>query len=239
MRNLSIADKCKVIAAWILVKMKRLQYEDFNQQELNEYLVDYFPYALDVPVPVGNAVLTIVQGDVCLNTETHRIELHLQNDFNVEVLANPIYRTHVNAKLSAEINYDDTVKTLFFNKIRLDSLQWINDDYTLISDTRQLLNSITPASLFGGIANPLKNIINTVTGGFSDSALNYLRSFTNANKQHLLDEHKATIEKAILAEINKQPLYYQMQDNIWREYLFRQRGTHVSIADQRLRFWLS
>ena len=92
---LSLKNRLKVAIAMLLVKLGKLKYDQFTEQELNQLIVGYFPQALTLPVPVGKASLKLLQGEISMPTSTDRIQLQLFCSIEIRVLANPIYRAHL------------------------------------------------------------------------------------------------------------------------------------------------
>lgn len=241
MQKLSFTDKMKVVGAYVLIKSRLHSFEDFTKRELTKYLSDTLPYSINVNVPVGQAKLVITDALITFDVIKNKLNIVLQNEFTVTVLANPIYRTHVQAIVSFTPKYQSAEGCIYPENICLDALSYIDDDYSFVSNSQQLLNKLSPVSVsvFDVFVNPVKQLVNDVTAGLSDSALHYLHSFTQNNKQKLLNEHKPTIEKALLKELNQQNFSYKLNNKHWREWLFSRLGTHITVEKDALRFWLS
>jgi hypothetical protein len=239
MQNLSFTDKMKVIGAYVLIKSRFRSFEDFTKHELNEYLSDTLPYSINVNVPVGQAKLVITNAAITFDVIKNKLNIELQNEFTVTVLATPVYRSHVQAIISFTPKYQPAEGCIYPIDIGLDALTYIDDDYSFVSDPDQWHNKLSPVSVFDAFVNPVKQLVNEATAGLSDSALHYLRAFTQNNKQKLLDEHKPTIEKALLKELNQQNFIYTLNTKHWREWLFSRLGTHITVEKDALRFWLS
>ena len=239
MNTLSVSDKCRVAIAWLLVKFGRLHYDDFSKEELNSVIEDYFPQLLEIDIPIGNATLNCKQGSVKLIKGTHRVSLVIPQEFKIEVLANPIYRAHVITHISAKPYFDKRQSSIRFTEVSLDNIEWVNDEYSLVQDTSALLQQLSVVSLTNTLTSPFKRLLSTVTGGLPQSSLNYLQSFTQDNKQRILTNHKPALEKAILAKLETQTLSVELDDTIWRHYLFSRIGTRITVEENQLRFWLS
>lgn len=239
MQNLSFTDKMKVVGAYVLIKSRLHSFEDFTKHELNDSLNDILPYSINVNVPVGQAKLVITDAAITFDVIKNKLNIELQNEFKVTVLSNPIYCTHVQAMVSFTPKYQPAEGCIYPSDIGLDALTYIDDDYSFVSISEQLLNKLSPASVFDAFVNPVKQLVNEATAGLSDSALHYLQSFTQNNKQKLLNEHKPTIEKALLKELHKQNFSYKLNNNHWREWLFGRLGTHITVEREALRFWMS
>ena len=239
MKQLNFKDKCRVAAGWFLVKTGQLSHDDFTEEELNALIAPYFPQTLEVDVPAGSATLVCEESELSMPISTNRLTLSLLTRFQVVVLGNPLYRAHVIATLSALPDYQAEDKRLDIVDIKLDQLSLVHDEYSLVKDASFLLQQLPPVSLANVLTSPLKRVINKVTGGFSDSAINYLQAFTKGNKQRLLEDHSPAIEKALLNKLAELDLSVSMSEQVWREYLFRLLGQKVTVEDHRLRFWLS
>lgn len=239
MKELTFKEKCQVIAGWLLIKSGRFKFEIFTVDELNALLAPHLPLTLNVNVPVGKATLTCMTGNIHLPRAQNQIQLHLLTDFRVELAGNPIYRAHLKAEITAVPDYDVASKTLHFTNIQLPVLSLVDDEYSFVNDSRSILQQVPTLGLATSLVSPLKQVINTVTGGVSNAAMAYLESFTHGNKQKLLAQHRPAIEQALLAEIDQFDLHFVMRDNDWQEYLFARLGKRVSVDDHLLKFWFS
>lgn len=222
-----------------MVRTHQLKHDDFTEQELNDLITPYFPQTLEVDVPAGTAELRCEQSELSMPIATNRLTLSILTTFQVVVLGNPLYRAHVIATLSALPDYNVAAKQLDIVDVRLDQLSLVQDEYSLVKDASFLLQQLPPVSIANALTSPFKRVINKVTGGFSQSALNYLQAFTQGNKQRLLEDHSPAIEKALLNKLADVDLTVTMRDTEWREYLFKLLGQKVTVEDHRLRFWLS
>ncbi|MBO1255132.1 hypothetical protein J3L16_05450 [Alteromonas sp. 5E99-2] len=238
MKNLSFADRCRVIIAWVLVKCGRLHFDDFSEQELNELISPYLPQEITVDVPIGNATLQCNNATVSLNVD-NRLRLHTTNAFSIDFMGNTLYRIHVMAIISASPNYIRKHEKLTFIDLKIDELQWIDDEYTLIKETTNRLTQYSPLAFTASLASPLTSMLNTATAGLSSSAITYLNSIAQNNKQQVLDDHKPAIEQAIVTQLNKSAGSITMDQAIWREYVFSKIGKKVTVEHNKLRFWLS
>jgi len=239
MKKLNLMDKLRVIGGWFLVKTGKLTYDAFTQEELNTLLAPYFPVQIDVKVPVGNAVLTCQEGEISMPANVNEIQLNLLTDFNVEVIGNPVYRAHILAVIKGTPEYSPETATVEITNIRLHTLALVQDEYSMVRDTTSLIQQLAPVSIAGSLANPIKSLVNSFTGGLSNAALNYLQSFTQGNKQKLLEQHKPAIESAVQSRLSHLDTHFTMREDQWREYLFSRLGKRVSVDDHLLKFWLS
>ncbi|MFC3094948.1 DUF1439 domain-containing protein [Alteromonas sediminis] len=239
MKNLSFMDKCRFIGGWFLIKTGRLSFDAFTEDELNQLLAPYFPLQMHVEVPVGNAKLNCVEAEVSMPADVNELQLNLLTEFHVDVLGNPVYRAHILAVIKGTPHYDASTHTVEITDISLNTLALVHDEYSMVKDTSSLIQQLGPLAIAGSFTSPLKSIVNSVTGGLSNAALHYLQSFTQGNKQKLLEQHKPAIEKALKAKLHTIDTHFTMRDTHWREYLFSRFGDRVSVDDHLLKFWLS
>ena len=239
MKQLTLADKFRYIGGWLLVKTGRLTYDAFTQSELTNLLKSFLPLQLDIDVPVGRGKFCCLEGEIIMPSQYGQIQLNLFTDFQVELMGNPIYRAHIIAILEGKPSYKIKAARLDIDDIRLHSLTLVHDEYSLIKDTSTLLQQLTPISLVNTLTAPFKHVVNTVTAGLSDSAVDYLQSYTNSNKQKLLDQHTPAIESALYQALDNLETSFTMRPSEWRESLFARFGKRVSVDDHLLKFWFS
>ncbi|WP_394223239.1 DUF1439 domain-containing protein [Alteromonas gracilis] len=236
--NLSFKDKCKIYLAQWLVKWGKLTHDDFTRQELQSLIKDSFPYTFTFEIPVGTGTVTVLEGNITLDSENNCIGLQCLASLNIEVAATTIYRAHVVFNLTASPYYDKNTSTLYLTKLSTESVTLVNDDYALIKDTQFLLTRFFPKSvnsLFGG---PLKSALSLFSAGTSDIAADYLKLYLSGSKQAVLDYHTPQIHNAIKKQITQEDLSHTMRQDQWREALFSQIGQNVRVEEDVLRFYL-
>ncbi|MDM7860306.1 DUF1439 domain-containing protein [Alteromonas sp. ASW11-36] len=236
-RPLSFADRMKVLIAMIMVKMGKLKYDQFTEQELNDLIVPYFPQTLDIPVPIGKGQLTLLEGEISMPQSTNRIQLQLLCGLEIRVLANPIYRAHLVVIVSADPHYLSQHVTLTIENIRVDEVALINDEYALLSDTSKIIDSLSPVQLSGLLATPMKSALNILTAGTSNQAINYLQLYIGGSKQKILDYHRPQIENHVIQAIAENNLTFTLDPAEWRQNLFSRLGKHVVVEQSELRFY--
>ncbi|MBT0587446.1 DUF1439 domain-containing protein [Alteromonas oceanisediminis] len=236
-QTLSLSDRCKVAIAMLLVKLGKLKYDQFSEAELNALIVTHFPQSMPLPVPVGKGRLTLITGELFMPKSTNRLELNVLCGLEIRVMGNPIYRAHVNVVVSAEPLYIAQQQLLSIDKLRVDSVALINDEYALLSDTTRLIDSLSPVQLSGFLGAPLKSALNVISGGTSNSAINYLKLYVGGSKQRILDYHREHIEDHIIATIANENIHTSMSHDDWRQNLFARLGKRVVVEERELRFY--
>lgn len=236
-RPLSVADRIKVAIAMLMVKMGKLKYDQFNEQELNDLIVPHFPQTLEIPVPIGKGQLTLLEGEISMPESTNRIHLQLLCRMEIRVLANPIYRAHLAVVVSADPQYLVPHVTLTIENIRVDEVALINDEYALLSDTSKIIDSLSPVQLSGLLATPMKSALNILTAGTSNQAINYLQMYVGGSKQKILDYHRPQIENHVIQAIANNDLTFTLDPAEWRQNLFSRLGKQVIVEQRELRFY--
>lgn len=234
---LSLKNRLKVAIAMLLVKLGKLKYDQFTEQELNQLIVGYFPQALTLPVPVGKASLKLLQGEISMPTSTDRIQLQLFCSIEIRVLANPIYRAHLVIVVSADPHYLSEHSTLTIDNIRVDDVALLNDEYALLNDTSKLIDALSPVPIAGLLTNPMKSALNILTAGTSNQAIEYLQMYIGGSKQRILDYHRTQIEDHVINAIANEDLTIELDPAEWRQNLFSRLGKEVVVEDNELRFY--
>ena len=220
-----------------MVKMGKLEYDQFNEDELNELLHPYFPQNLQFPVPIGKASLKIQTGELSMPISTNRLQLQLLCSVEIRVLANPIYRAHVVVVVSAAPRYSTSLKRLSIEKIIVDEVALIDDEYALLDDTTKIIDSLSPVPIGGLIAQPMKSALNLLTAGTSNQAISYLQMYIGGSKQRVLDYHRPQIEEQIIRAIATNDVNFELDPAEWRQNLFSRLGKHVAVEQNELRFY--
>ncbi|WP_100656822.1 DUF1439 domain-containing protein [Alteromonas flava] len=234
---LSFSDRLKVAAALVLVKLGKLKYDQFTEQELNDLLAPYFPQQIPIPVPIGKATLSLLEGELSMPESTNRLQLQLLCGMEVRVLGNPIYRAHLIVVVSALPDYDCTTKTLSIDTIQVDDMALVHDEYSLLKDTTKIIDSLSPVQLSSLFSSPVKSALSVLTAGSSTTAIGYLNLYIGGSKQRILDYHKPQIEEHIVNAVTAADLNFTLDPAEWRQNLFSRKGKTVVVEGRELRFY--
>ncbi|MFZ8200490.1 DUF1439 domain-containing protein [Alteromonas portus] len=236
--NLSFKDKCKVYLAQWLVKWGKLTHDDFTKSELQTLVKGSFPYPFAFDIPMGAGTVTVLEGNIALDSANNRIGLQCLAALNIVVATTTIYRAHVVFTVSASPYYDKNMSTLYLTDITTDSVTLVNDDYALIKDTQFLMSRFFPKSVNSLLGGSLKSALSLFSAGASDMAADYLKVYLSGSKQAVLDYHIPHINNAIKTQIKQEDLSHRMRNDHWREVLFSKAGRNVRVEDDVLRFYL-
>ena len=239
---LSWRDKVNALVGFCLIKTGRLQYDVFTEQELNALIAPHFPFSDALAVPIGEGQFTCLEAQLSMPTSTNRLTVQILCVIDVRVMGTPIYKAHAAAGISALPNYDPASRSLHLTDTRVDFIHLLNDQYSLVKDTRFIIDKLLPLPLSGLgslLSQPLRSALSLVSAGSTDQALEYLKLYLHGNTQRILDYHKPRLVKELLAKIDERALEYTMDDNHWREFLFARYGKRVAVEEKQLRFYFT
>lgn len=225
----------RFIAKW-MIKLGKLTHVDYTIDELNELAEPLFPQQLNIDVPVGKGTFALLDAKIDIPRNTKTISVNLLSSLDIDAVGNPLYRAHLAIHLLLIPKYDEIHKTISIDQLDLDSITLVNDEYSLLNDSKQLLNLVLPKGMQNIITGTFKTAMGLVTAGSSDLASDYLRMYLSGSKQRILDYHKPQLVK-LIDEIKHDPDFeYEMDDNDWQESLFRQYGKTVVVEERCVRF---
>ncbi|MCW8108335.1 DUF1439 domain-containing protein [Alteromonas ponticola] len=240
MKALNWQDKLKVIGSALLIKMGKLPYDRFTEEELNDLLPEYFPVNIPLALPAVSASVELLEGRLKLDAQPGRITLQLLAGIHITAVASTLYRAHLMITVSGRPDYNPQTHVLGLVQIRVDSINLVNDEYALIMDAHHLMDKILPLTIPKSmgrlVGSPLFGALSMVTGGTSDLARNYFSMYLEGSKQRILDYHRPQIETALLDNLANYPTEYVMREDHWREYVFRRWGKRVAVEEGELRF---
>ncbi|MCW8092565.1 DUF1439 domain-containing protein [Alteromonas sp. ASW11-130] len=241
MKTLNWQDKFKVIGTALLIKLGKLPYDKFTEEELNDFLPEQLPIEVPMTLPAVDAKVELQEGRIKLKAQPERITLQLLAAIQITAVASTLYRAHIMITISARPNYDPKTAMLGLEQIRIDSINLVNDEYALIMDAHNLMNKILPLifpkAMGRMISNPILGALRMVTGGTSDLAGNYFNLYLEGSKQRILDYHRPDIETALLNNLSNYPTQYTMREDHWREYVFKRWGKRVAVDEGEMRFF--
>lgn len=237
---MSWQERSKIWMCGLLIKIGRLSHDDFTRDELNELLQPFFPRSFPIEVPAGAGTVRVTEARLQFNPQQQRLALECFSELELNVLDAKVYRAHVILVVSARPVYQVAEGMVRLTDVDVDVIQLVNDNFSFIKDTQDLISQVLPGltlgkSLSNLLTQPLISVASVATTGRSDKLVNYLQLFLSADKQKILDHHKPEITRKLLAQLDHDALHYQLSDG-WREQTFLRWGKQVSVEKDSLRF---
>ena len=206
------------------MKWGKITHDDFTKPELQNLVIDSFPCTFTFDIPIGTGTVTVLEGNITLDSESNRIGLQCLAALNIVVTTTTIYRAHIVFTVSASPYYDKNMSTLYLTGFSTDSVT--------------LVNRFFPKSVNTLIGGSLKSALSLFSAGTSDIAADYFQVYLTGSKQAVLDYHMPHINNAIKKQITQEDLSHAMRTDHWREVLFSKLGQNVRVEDNVLRFYL-
>ncbi len=237
---MSWQERSKIWVCGMLIKIGRLTHDDFSRDELNALIQPHFPRLFHIDVPAGAGSVHVTEARVQFNAQQQRLALECFAELELNVLDAKIYRAHVILVVSAVPVYVPAEGIVRLTNVDVDVIQLVNDNFSFIKDTQDLISQILPGltlgkSLSNLLTQPLISVASVATTGRSDKIVNYLQLFLSADKQKILDHHKPDITRRLLSLLDEDTLYYKLSEG-WRELTFLRWGKQVSVEKDSLRF---
>jgi hypothetical protein len=226
----------QTIVARFLIRFKRLTHVSYSSSELNELIKAHIPQTFIINTPAGQGKFTLLEAELTMPSTEHCFNVQLLSSFEVQNLGNPIYRAHLIVQLHATPQYEARRNLIYVNQTMVRDIRLIHDEYALLTDTQQLLNSFLPGSMASLLSNTVKSTLSLFTAGTSDAAMDYLKLYVGGSKQRVLDYHKPQLEKVITELAASDELQYKLDETDWEESLFAELGKEVVVEEGELRF---
>jgi hypothetical protein len=228
--------KLRLFTARVLIRIGRLSHADYTGAELKKMVDKHLPETFKIDVPKGKGQLTLLEADISMPLDQNVINIELLGSILIGALGNPIYRAHLIMQLKAYPIYDTATKTVQLKKLLVNDVQLVNDEYSIIEDSRELLGIFFPKPLQSLFTGTVKSTFGLITGGGSDAAANYMKLYLSGSKQRILDYHKPQIEALVSNFAQREDLHYQLDTSAFEEHLFSLYGKEVVVEDGQLRF---
>ena len=223
------------IAKW-LIRFKKLKHAQYTSDELGALVAEYLPKTFPVSVPRGQGSFTLMTADVTMPLRSRNIHVEVLSSFEVEYLANPIYRAHLVIMLEAKPHYDVEAKHVRLKEVQITNIKLLQDEYSLLKDGRHLLNNFVPSPVLSMFTDTMKTALSLVTGSSVSDANAYLQLYLGGSKQRVLNYHKPQLEQIVIEMAAGDDVSYQLDDSNWEEQLFSQFGKEVVVEEGKLRF---
>jgi hypothetical protein len=228
--------KLQTLIARLLVRFKRLTHVSYSSAELNELIKTHIPQSFVINTPAGQGKFTLLEAELSMPFAEQIFHVQILSSFEVQNLGNPIYRAHLVIQLHATPQYDPTRSLVYVNQTMVQDIRLIHDEYAMLNDTQQLLNSFLPTAMASLLSSTVKSTLSLFTAGTSDAAMDYLRLYVGGSKQRVLDYHKPQLEKIITGLAASDELQYKLDETDWEENLFAEMGKEVVVEEGELRF---
>ena len=223
------------VTRW-LVKLRYIKQDSFTAAELNEMLATNLPHHFDVQTPGGEGVLTILEVALSMPETTEQMHAELLCSLDVDSGSRRIYQAHLKMTLKALPFYCHETSAVRLREVQLGELVLIDDDYSLLQNTSDLITGLIP--------QPFKSLVKTTLGttlGIVDTATqgdltNYLSLYLSGSKQKIIDYHRPDIEQELLLMAESGELAYHMDDDVFEEKLFADLGKEVLVENGQLVF---
>lgn len=228
--------KLRLFTARILIKIGRLTHADYSSGELKEIVDKHLPETFKIDVPKSKGDLTLLEAEISMVPGQNKIAVQLLGSILIGSFGSPIYRAHLIVQLEAYPIYDVNNKTVKLEKLLVSDVQLVNDEYSIIKDSRELLGLFFPKPLQSLFTDTVKSTLGIMTGGGSDAAADYMKLYLSGSKQRILDYHKPQIEALVSNLAQREDLQYPLDSSVFEEHLFSLYGKEVLVEDGQLRF---
>lgn len=228
--------KLRLLTARILIKLGKLTHADYSSAELKMAVDKHLPETFQIDVPVSKGELTLLDAQINMPKDEAVIDVHLFGSLFIGPSAKPIYRAHVTIHLQAYPIYEVEKNTVKLEKMLVNEVKLVNDEYAIVEDSRELLGLLFPVPFQNLLSGTVKSAIGLLTGGGSDLAVDYMKLYLSGSKQRILDYHRPQIEALVSDFAQSEALQYQLNPSEFEEHLFCLYGTEVVVEDGRLRF---
>ena len=118
----------------------------------------------------------------------------------------------------------------------LNETSLLQDEYSLLNDTRELISLLVPNPLLSLFGDTVKTAFDLVTGSSSHEANDYFRLYIGGSKQRVLDFHRPQLEAIVIDLIAEKECCYRLDVTVFEEQLFAKFGKEVIVEEGELRF---
>ncbi|WP_299074000.1 hypothetical protein [uncultured Paraglaciecola sp.] len=232
----SIKTSLRLFTAKCLIRFRRLTYVDYTVAEISELIAPHLPVTLPISVPRGDGQVSLTKINISMPFDADYIQAEVLGNIHISYLANPIYRAHVVLVVQAKPEYDNQSKSVRLVDIKVTDIHMLNDEYSILKDTSNLLNLLVPSPVASIVSGTMKTAFNLMTGTTTSEATHYLEVYLSGSKQKVLDYHKPQIEKIIVDLAAAEDMQYSLDKHDFEEGLFMQYGKKVVVEQGNVRF---
>lgn len=228
--------KLRLFSARLLIKLGKLTHADYSSAELKAAVDKHLPETFQIEVPVSKGELCLLEAQISMPKKEALIDVHLLGSLLIGPPAKPIYRAHITIHLQAFPIYESENNTVKLDKLLVSNVQLVNDEYSIVEDSKELLGLLFPVPFQNLLTGTVKSAIGLLTGGGSDLAVDYMKLYLSGSKQRILDYHRPQIEALVSDFAQSEDLQYRLDPKEFEEHLFCLYGKEVLVEDGKLRF---
>ncbi|UAA37927.1 DUF1439 domain-containing protein [Paraneptunicella aestuarii] len=219
-----------------MIHSKRIKQVSFTADELNEMLAANLPETFNLPVPGCRGWLVVESANLSMPLNDNLIDVALFCSMKIESMATPIYRAHLLINVAGTPSYDPETSMVRMQNIEVVGVHLVKDEYSLIKDTKSLINQLIPSPVTSLVANTLKTTLQLFSAGAYQEVSDYLSLYLLGSKQKIVDYHRPEVEKIITEMAESGDLEYEMDRDILEEHLFADLGKEVEVQNGELVF---
>jgi hypothetical protein len=224
-------------AARFLIRFKRIKEVRYTAEELNELIVDILPKAMAFDVPGGVAKLIVMTAKVTIGKDNQKgLSIGLLCSLEISSMNQQLYRAHLQGTVKAFPYYHQQGQTIRLKKASFTELTLVNDEYLLVSNTTNLIKSLTPNLLQGLVSATLGSAVDMMSVLSTPQVKGYLAMFTDGNKQKVLDFHRPQVQRSLKMLIDNGDLEYPLAQSDFEEKLFADMGREIEVDNHQLVF---
>lgn len=228
--------RLRVLTAKYMIRFGKLTHSDYTVEELQEIIDQHLPVNFEVEVPISKGELTLLEGSISIPQSSDSLNIELLGSIVIGPVGKPIYRAHLLFKLALYPTYIEESKTVKLKRMQIKDVQLVNDKYSIIESSKDLLSVFLPKTIQSLFSGTVKSAVGLLTAGVSDIAADYMQLYLSGSKQKVLDYHRPQIEELVQTFAQSDELQYQMGLEDFEEHLFHLYGKEVVVEDGCLRF---
>lgn len=161
----------------------------------------------------------------------------MSSRFSVEYLAKPLYCAHLKISIEANPFYDIATKEIRLTEVGINEISLLQDEYSVLSDTRELIKLFGSNPLLSMFSNTVKTAYSLVAGSTPHDANTYFQLYLSGSKQRILDYHKPQLQAILTELLARNNVCYCLDEGHFEEQLFAKLGKGVIVEEGKLRFY--
>jgi hypothetical protein len=220
------------------IHFKKVRYVEYSSAEIEAIIKPHLPQTVPISVPRGEGKLVLLSAEVDMPKASDQLLCQLLCSFEINYLASPIYRAHLLVSLTAKPDYKQQQQAVYLAETRIVNIRLVKDEYSIIKDYKSLLTLFIPSPMLSLLTGTMKNAFNLMSSTVPVEMNDYLKLYVDGSKQRVLDYHQSQLEKRVAEMTQNESLRYNMDGNIWEEWVFINLGKEVVVEEGKLRFKL-
>jgi hypothetical protein len=226
--------RIRQIITTYLVRFKLVKDFSVSLNELNQKLMDYLPFSLNIRVPKGKGEISVRDIQLVKAADSPGIiKAILACEFKLSMLGEHFYNTNLMIEVFFVPTYLKQASVIRGDQVSVGEIKLTESNIALLDKSKKVMTRVMPsivgsvASIIGSMANP---------NGENVTVDRYASLLFDKSGQKILELYRSDIERVISTSFKEGDIQFKLDEAVFEERLFATYGREVVVEEDNLFF---